>query len=89
MPPRDMGAKPIFARVPGAPYQPGDEVAIRAAVDVEIHDVSDLIGERGVVEYLEYVCGCGQVYPHDPMIGVRFALGFLEEFWAEELGATP
>lgn len=43
------------------------------------------IGEQGVIAYFEYGCGCGQSYPNDPMIGVRFASGHIEEFWREEL----
>lgn len=42
----------------------------------------------GIVEHFEYSCGCGQSYPHDPMIGVRFANGELEEFWSEELDGS-
>ena len=39
----------------------------------------------GVVEYFDYDCGCGQSYPNDPMIGVKFPEGVTEEFWSEEL----
>ena len=31
--------------------------------------------------------GCGQRFPDDPMIGVRFPDGALQEFWREELGS--
>jgi hypothetical protein len=49
---------------------------------------SALIGERGVVTYFEYDCGCGQSYPRDPMIGVQFGSGHIDEFWREELKTT-
>lgn len=41
-------------------------------------------GHYGVVTYLEYECGCGQNYPSDPMIGVCFDDGYIDEFWIEE-----
>jgi hypothetical protein len=37
----------------------------------------------GRVAYLEYECG--QTFPGDPMIGVRFTDGATYEFWREEL----
>jgi hypothetical protein len=39
----------------------------------------------GIVMYFNYDCGCGQTYPQDPMIGVRFQSGKTAEFWQEEL----
>ncbi len=42
------------------------------------------LGREGRVLYFEYTCGCGQTYPNDPMIGVKFR-GKAEEFWREEL----
>lgn len=44
--------------------------------------------KTGNVVHLEYSCGCGQSYPGDPMIGVRFAEGNVEEFWREEIVAV-
>lgn len=82
-----MSAQPIFGPVEGSPYQPGQMVRIVAAVDKDAHDVTDYIGRVGSVEYLEYSCGCGQTFPCDPMIGVRFDTAAIEEFWAEELTA--
>lgn len=78
-------ARPIYEPVEGSPYQPGQRVTVVDAVDGEVHDVSWRIGQAGTVEYLEYSCGCGQSYPKDPMVGVRFEDGRLEEFWPEEL----
>ena len=66
-------ARPVRANVPGAPFQPGASVCVLSAEDVDVHDVSRFIGAHGVVEYLEYSCGCGQQYPDDPMIGVLFS----------------
>lgn len=83
----NLRANPIYERVEGSPFQPGDLVEVVAAVDREVHDVSSLVGRRGRVAYLEYDCGCGQSRPGDPMVGV--ALGddgsVTEEFWGEEL----
>lgn len=80
-------ARPITTRVDGAPYQPGDSVTIVDAIDQDIHDVSAFVGRMGRVEYLEYECGCGQSYPDNPMIGVRFESGDIEEFWREEISS--
>lgn len=82
-----MSARPIFVPVDGSPRQPGEAVRVVAAVDPHVSDVTEYIGRLGEVVYLEYECGCGQSYPGDPMIGVRFDDGTVEEFWAEELGA--
>jgi hypothetical protein len=80
-----MNAAPIFRSVQGSPRNPGEIIRVVQAIDEEIHDVSSYIGRFGLVKYLEYSCGCGQSYPDDPMIGVRFADGKIEEFWKEEL----
>ncbi len=81
------GARPIREHVDGAPFQPGGNACVVAAIDKDIHDVSGFVGKIGVVQYLEYSCGCGQSYPDDPMIGVTFPDGRREEFWKEELAA--
>lgn len=80
---------PIYEEVIGSPFQPRQLVRVTSAVDEEVHDVSTHVGRRGMIEYLEYSCGAGQTYPHDPMIGVRFTNGDREEFWHEELTALP
>lgn len=72
-------------RIDGAPFQPGGIIRVVRAIDAGIHDVSSFIGRLGLVKYLEYDCGCGQTYPIDPMIGVKFSDGTSEEFWSEEL----
>jgi hypothetical protein len=86
-------AKPIRTPVDGSPYQPGQRVKVVELCDDSLGKRGDLYeGQTGTVEYLEYSCGCGQRYPFDPMIGIRFDQPglALEEFWAEELAeVTP
>lgn len=41
--------------------------------------------KSGIIIYFEFECGCGQNFPEDPMIGVRFKNGEVEEFWKEEI----
>jgi hypothetical protein len=76
---------PIRTHVAGSPYQPGESVLVVEAIDRYVMDLSSYIGQRGVVVYLEYECGCGQIYPHYPMIGVAFDNRPFTEFWPEEL----
>ena len=84
--PELLGAKPIYERVEGAPVQPRQRVRVLdGAGDLSSYGLSPYYGHWGVVEYLEYLCGCGQTYQTDPMIGVVFEDGRREEFWAEEL----
>jgi hypothetical protein len=42
-------------------------------------------GQEGIVKYFDYECGCGQTYPSDPMIGIKFISGEIEEYWKEEV----
>jgi hypothetical protein len=82
-----MGAKDgIYHDVEGAPFRIGDRVKVILLAD----DTADpvFLGRMGRVFYFEYTCGCGQTYPHDPMIGVKFR-GKFEEFWKEELARIP
>lgn len=72
-------------KIDGAPYQVGQRVRVVAAVDRGVHDVAAFIGRAGRVDHLDYACGCGQSYPGDPMVGVRFSGKVVEEFWPEEL----
>lgn len=73
----------ITTQVAGSPYQPRDKVIVIDAIDIDIHDVSSYIGQKGVVEHLCFD-DLGE-YPGDPEIYVRFPNGDLEFFWAEEL----
>ena len=73
--------------IPDAPFSIGEQVRVTQMVD----DTGEpaFIGQVGVIEHYEYDCGCGQVFPSSPMIGVRFPEDKpddpLEEFWKEEL----
>jgi len=78
-------AKPIFEAVEGSPFQPGERVKFVQDSDGSADNDGELIGREGVVEYIEYSCGCGQSYPDDPMICVRFDNEKRQEFWKEEL----
>ncbi|HXR06251.1 MAG TPA: hypothetical protein VN765_02915 [Candidatus Acidoferrum sp.] len=78
-----MGAKDgIYEDVDGAPFKIGDRVKVVSFSD----DTADeeFLGCKGNVLYFEYTCGCGQSFPKDPMIGVRFGEQ-IAEFWKEEL----
>ncbi|RJP49886.1 MAG: hypothetical protein C4586_06720 [Anaerolineaceae bacterium] len=79
-------SKPIYEKVEHSPYQPKDKVVILGFSD-ETGD-QEFIGEIGIVEYLEYSCGCGQSYPNDPMIGIKFFDGSLIECWSEEISGV-
>lgn len=84
------GAQKIRHDVEGAPAKIGQKVKVTSIVDNEEPSAwANMVGQEGVVDYLEYSCGCGQSYPDDPMIGVRFADGATHEFWKEELQFTP
>jgi len=80
-----MAKGPVHIRtnVPGAPFHIGDKVRVIKGTD-ETFD-RRFLRRVGVVEHFEYSCGCGQTYPNDPMIGVEFRSGEVEEFWQEEL----
>jgi CarS bacterial SH3 domain len=69
--------------VRGAPFRIGETVSIIGSKDKTFD--SRYRDRLGTVRYLEYACGCGQTYPRDPMIGVEFRGGKVEEFWREEL----
>lgn len=83
----DFGARPITSNIEGSPYQPGQNVLVVDSIegDDPLVGVTEFIGKSGIVTYLEYSCGCGQKFPDDPMIGVRFPDSTMQEFWAEEL----
>ena len=74
---------PIYHDVDGAPVRIGDTVAVCQVLDCTVD--ACYIGMAGRIVYLEYECGCGQTYPDDPMIGVRFDDGHIQEFWKEEV----
>jgi hypothetical protein len=78
-----MGPRPIYLDIDGAPFRVGERVRVTDSGDETFE--RSYKGRIGIVEYFEYECGCGQSYPNDPMIGVRFHKDRIEEFWAEEL----
>ena|ERR1039457_731227 len=78
-----MGARDgIYHDVEGAPFKIGDKVKFVCAAD----ETADrrFLNREGTVHYFEYKCGCGQTFPADPMIGVKF-IRCVKEFWKEEL----
>jgi hypothetical protein len=78
-----MPAVPRRKNIPGAPFRIGMRVKVVRGRDDTI--TPGRVGCVGVVVYYEYDCGCGQTYPADPMIGLRFAGGRVDEFWRDEL----
>lgn len=69
--------------VKGAPFGIGDLVRIIYATD-ETFDLK-FMGKTGAIVRFNYSCSCGQSYPDNPMIGVEFTDGLIEEFWKEEI----
>ncbi len=69
----------------GAPFEIGDTVLILNNPNNDNTFNEKLSDLHGIVEYFEYNCGCGQTFPHDPMIGVRLKDKRISEFWKEEL----
>ena len=82
-----VGFRPVRWFVAGSPFQPGDRVTVTRATDRDVYDVTRYVGCSGVVDYLEYECGCGQHFPEEPMVGVKFEDGTVEAFWPGELSA--
>jgi hypothetical protein len=79
----NASTNPIYKNVRGAPFRIGESVRVVGSED-ETFDPS-YKRRAGTIAYFEYECGCGQNYPNDPMIGVKFRDGQTAEFWAEEL----
>jgi hypothetical protein len=78
-----MGARDgIYRDLKGAPFKIGDKVKFVYRAD----ETADrrFLNREGTVLYFEYTCGCGQTFPDDPMIGVKF-VRCVKEFWKEEL----
>lgn len=80
-------AKCIYHDVEGTPLRIGDLVLVCKGGDETFSQ--EHLGKTGTVIYFEYSCGCGQSFPHDPMIGVRLPDGKVDEFWREELDCLP
>ena len=77
---------PTYRDVIGAPFRIGTRVRIVKGTDETFN--KKFLRKIGEVVHLDYSCKCGQSYPGDPMIGVRFADGTTEEFWAEEIACV-
>jgi len=69
----------------GSPYTIGEKVIVLSNVSNDCTFDDKFIGLIGKIEYFDFECGCGQTYPTDPMIGVKFLDNSIEEFWNEEL----
>lgn len=77
-------ANPLYRNIIGAPFKIGQNVQIVDNSKDETFNVN-FIKQIGEIIYFEYECGCGQIFPSDPMIGVKFKNYLVEEFWKEEL----
>jgi hypothetical protein len=75
----------IYNNINGAPFKINDMVKILNNPNNDETFNSFFSFNEGSVIYFEYDCGCGQNFPDDPMIGVKFNCGAIEEFWKEEL----
>jgi hypothetical protein len=82
-----MARSPITKDVSGAPYQIGDAVKVCKGADETF--APEFLGRVGRIVHFEYACGCGQTFPSDPMVGVGFRQGVVEEFWREEIVLAP
>jgi hypothetical protein len=78
-------AKPIYRNVKGSPFKIWD---LAQVLEKQFNDAtfdSSFCNKIGRIIYFEYSCGCGQRYPFDPLIGIEFQDGKIEEFWKEEI----
>ena len=74
-----------FHDVEGAPFNIGDHVKVLDNPNDDSTFNMVYSGKTGIIHYFEYDCGCGQSFPEDPMIGVKFSDYTIGEFWHEEL----
>ncbi len=75
----------IYCDILGFPIKIGNRVRILDNPNKDETFDNRYTFKIGIVTYFEYNCGCGQSYPSDPMIGVKFGSGKIEEFWKEEI----
>ncbi|MFZ1982481.1 MAG: hypothetical protein WAU61_14355 [Smithella sp.] len=71
--------------IDGAPYKIGQKVKVLNNPNKDDTFDVKFINKKGEIIFFEYDCGCGQTFPTDPMIGVKFSNGSIDEFWKEEL----
>ena len=79
---------PLYKNVDGAPFKIGDKIKVLNNPNNDETFNKLFISKSGLVTYYDYECGCGQNFPDDPMIGVRFENGIVEEYWKEEIKTT-
>lgn len=72
---------PLYKNVDGAPFKIGDKIKVLNNPNNDETFNKLFISKSGLVIYYDYECGCGQNFPDDPMIGVRFENGIVEEYW--------
>lgn len=82
-----LSRNPLSYDIEGAPFKIGQFVKVLENPNND--DTFDIkfAKQIGIVKFFEYDCGCCQTYPEDPMIGIIFTSGKIEEFWKEELAA--
>jgi hypothetical protein len=73
----------LYQDVEGAPFNIGDMIIVLENPSNDETFNKWYVLKNGIIIYFE--CGCGQSYPSDPMIGVKFSDGKIEEFWKEEI----
>ena len=80
-----LSPKYIKENIQDAPFKIGDIIKVKKQKRFDSTFEDKFEGWEGLVIFFEYNCGCGQSYPIDPMIGVRFLNGEIFEFWQEEI----
>ena len=75
----------FYENVEGAPFHIGDRVTVLNNPNNDETFNMLFVFKTGVIVHFDSGCGCGQSFPDDPKIGVRFNNETIEEFWKEEL----
>lgn len=65
------------------PYRIGDIVRVIPSNDDTFK--ASCIGKIGHITKFNFGLACGETFPDDPLISVKFIAGGKEEFWREEL----
>jgi len=76
---------PLYKNVYGSSFNIGEKVQVLNNPNKDETFDEQFAFKSGIIIYFEYECGCGQNFPNDPMIGVKFKQGIVEEFWKEEI----